>query len=350
MLKSPKLRGRGTGLNPPNRFKPLHREPISEEPVPSSFPGTEFIPDLSRSVLSWNDSPDVGFNVGINPYRGCEHGCIYCYARPTHEYFEYSCGLDFETKIMVKMNAPELLEKQLGSSRWKPQVIALSGVTDPYQPAERHWGITKKCLQVLLKFRNPAVIITKNQLVTRDIDLLKRLTQWECIQIFVSITTLNPELSRKMEPRASLPQQRLDTVQALSEAGISVGVMVAPVIPGFTDHEIPSIIQQSSRAGAKTAGHVVLRLPFGVKGLFREWLKTHFPDEELKVINRIRSIRGGKENNSDYGTRMRGNGPYAEHIARLFKVSCQRAGLFSGTTPLSTQHFRNRSFDQMSLF
>ncbi len=340
------VRARGTAGNPANRFKPSERVP--EEPA--ARPETVFLTDSSRSILSYNDSPDVGFDVGVNPYRGCEHGCVYCYARPTHEYFEMSAGLDFETRILVKENAPALLTRELSSPRWQPQMIALSGITDVYQPGEKKHRLTRECLKVLLRFRNPVGIITKNQLVTRDIDLLQQLVRFDCAAVFVSITTLNAELSRNMEPRASLPEQRLAAIRALSEARIPVGVMAAPVIPALTDHELPAILKAAADAGAETAGYTVVKLPYGVKDLFSDWLEVHYPDKKQKVLQRIRAVRGGKLNDPNFGSRMTGEGIFAEQIARMFDIAARRTGLDRPGRELSTKHFVNAEDKQLRLF
>ena len=344
------VHGRGAAENPPNRFEKLAylRDPDSNEPEEPTR-DTQFIKDSSRSVITYNDSPDVGFEASINPYRGCEHGCIYCYARPTHEYLGFSSGLDFETKILVKEDAPELLRKELASSRWRPKVLAISGVTDPYQPIERKLQLTRRCLEVLVEFRNPVVIITKNQLVTRDIDLLKELASLDAAAVCVSVTTLDADLARVMEPRTSTPQNRLDAIQQLAEAGIPVRVLVAPTIPGLTDHEMPSIIQAASKAGARNAGYVVVRLPHGVAELFQKWLDEHFPDRKKKVLNRLRQMRDGRLNDPNFGTRMRGEGVFAAQILSMFKIACRKAGIEGGGTELSTASFR-RAGAQLSLF
>jgi len=252
--------GRGTAENPPNRFEKLVyvRDPESIDPEEPS-PKTQFLRDVSKSLISYNDSPDVGFEASINPYRGCEHGCIYCYARPYHEYLGFSSGLDFETKILVKENAPKLLRDELASKRWQPKVLAISGVTDPYQPIERKLQLTRQCLEVLAEFRNPVIIITKNQLVARDVDLLKELASFDAAAVCVSVTTLDAELARVMEPRTSTPANRLEAIQTLAQAGVPVRVLVAPIIPGLTDHETPGIIKAAAKAGASHAGYVVVR-------------------------------------------------------------------------------------------
>src|SRR6185503_15780128 len=253
-----------------------------------------------------NDSPDVGMEASVNPYRGCEHGCIYCYARPTHEYFGLSAGLDFETKIFVKERAPELLREELMSPKWDVKVVSLSGVTDCYQPIERKMQLTRRCLQVLSEFGNPCGVITKNHLITRDIDVLRELAERNLVVAILSITTLDTEVQRVMEPRTSAPARRLAAVEALAKAGIRAGVMVAPVVPGMTDHEMPAILKAAADAGAVFAGYVPLRLPFALAGMFEDWLEKHFPQRKSKVLNRIRQIRSGKLNDGDFHTRMTG--------------------------------------------
>lgn len=344
-------RGRGTPENPPNRFDRLAYLPIIESPDDQeSAVKTQFLKDASRSLITFNDSPDVGFDASINPYRGCEHGCIYCYARPYHEYLGFSAGLDFETKILVKEDAPELLRKELASPKWQPKVVAISGVTDAYQPIERKLGLTRRCLEVLAEFRNPVVIVTKNQLVTRDIDLLKELASFNAAAVCVSVTTLDAELARVMEPRTSTPANRLEAIHALAEAGVPVRALMAPIIPGLTDHEIPSIIEAVADAGARHAGYVVLRLPHGVGELFEGWLEEHFPDRKKKVLNRIREMRGGRLNDPNFRTRMKGEGVFAEQIKSMFTLACRKSGMELGAPELSTDAFRVPGGAQLSLF
>jgi DNA repair photolyase len=314
-------------------------------------PGTELFEDRSRSVIARNVSPDVGFDASLNPYRGCEHGCAYCYARPTHEYLGFSAGLDFETKILVKSDAPELLRQELASQRWEPQVLALSGVTDPYQPVERKLRLTRRCLEVLVEARNPVMVITKNHLVTRDTDLLERLARYDAAGVGVSITTLDRSLQRRMEPRTSSPDRRLAAITRLSEAGVPVRVMVAPVIPGLTDHELPAILRAAAAAGAHRAAYILLRLPLAVGPLFEDWLGRHFPDRVDKVMNRLRSVHGGRVYDPRFGSRMRGDGPYADEVARLFALSARRFGLTRRSASLSTAAFRRPSLGpQLDLF
>jgi DNA repair photolyase len=354
------IRGRGTAENPPNRFETIRYEADPDASAPSyqgwdgddesPAPATQFLRDTSRSIIAYNDSPDIGFEASINPYRGCEHGCVYCYARPTHEYLGLSSGLDFETKIFVKEDAPELLRRELSHPRWQPKVIAISGVTDCYQPAERHFQLTRRCLQVLAEFRNPAGIVTKNHLVVRDLDVLTELVRHDAVCVFLSVTTLDNDLAGFMEPRATRPSGRLAAIHALHRAGVPVGVMVAPIIPGLTDHEVPSIVAAAARAGAGFAGYTMLRLPFAIKELFESWLGRHYPEKKDKVLSRIRSVREGKLNDPRFGSRMRGEGPIAETIADVFKLACQRAGIHGRSLKLTTDHFRRPGGQQGQLF
>lgn len=354
-MTPPSPRGRGAESNPAGRFERLKYEPdpdavLPPDDDPPRSPQTQFLPDGAQSILSHNDSPDVGFDTSVNPYRGCEHGCIYCYARPTHEFLGFSAGLDFETKIMVKHAAPALLRRALESPRWQPRVVAMSGVTDCYQPVERELRLTRGCLEVLAEFRNPAVIITKSQTVARDADVLGELARHGAAAVWISVTTLDAGLARAMEPRASSPGARLGAMAALAGAGIPVGVLVAPVVPGLTDHEAPDILRAAARAGAKYAGYTTLRLPYGVKDLFAEWLAEHRPLRKEKVLQRIRDVRGGKLNESDFKTRMVGEGIFAEQLRALFHLGCRRAGLSSEMPTLSTAAFRRPAGGQMSLF
>ncbi|MGH7482321.1 MAG: PA0069 family radical SAM protein [Longimicrobiales bacterium] len=356
MHRTEPLRGRGASHNPKNRFLPLYMEP-DPEALDGEDPGprTMLLRDATRSAIARNDSPDVGFETSINPYRGCEHGCIYCYARPTHEYLGLSAGLDFETKILVKSDLPELLREELWSPKWEPQVIVISGVTDPYQPAERRLRLTRRCLEVLAEFRNPVGIITKNHLVTRDVDVLADLAADGCAAVTLSVTTLNPELQRIMEPRTATPARRLAAVETLATAGVPVGVNVAPVIPGLTDHEMPAILQAAYDAGASRAAFIMLRLPYAVAPLFEAWLGQHFPDRKEKVLNRLRSLRGGRLYDSTFGDRMRGHGAFADQVRTVFEVSCRKTGIAARAAarpPLSTAAFRRppRPGSQIGLF
>ncbi|MGE3806507.1 MAG: PA0069 family radical SAM protein [Gemmataceae bacterium] len=336
------LRGRGSSFNPPNRFDRLHYEPDPEavDPDEEAAPTTLVLRDASRSLISYNDSPDIGFDAAINPYRGCEHGCIYCYARPYHEFLGFSAGLDFETKILAKPDAAALLRAELNKKSWRPQVLAISGVTDCYQPIERHLKLTRQCLEVLTEFRNPVAIITKNRLVTRDIDLLGELARHGAAIVYLSLTTLDAELARVMEPRASAPASRLAAIEELTAAGIPVGVMTAPVIPGLNDHELPALVAAAAKAGARHAGYTILRLPHSVVDLFERWLTQHFPDRKERVLGRIRDLREGKLNEAEFGRRMRGTGPLAEMIRKMFELACKQAGIQNGRPVLSTEAFR----------
>lgn len=338
--------GRGAAGNPKNRFErievqievqPEREGADTEEPRPE----TVYLRDASRSIIARNDSPDIGFDASINPYRGCGHGCVYCFSRPNHEYLGFSAGLDFESRILVKENAPELLHGELSSPRWIPQVIAMSVATDCYQPVEKKLRLTRRCLEVLVEFRNPTAVVTKNHLVTRDIDLLSELVRYDAAVVMVSLTTLDDDLRRVMEPRTSRPARRLAAIEALARAGIPVGVMVAPIIPGLTDHEVPALLSAAAEAGASFATYTPVRLPYAVAPLFEDWLERHFPKRKEKVLNRIRSMRGGKLNDPRFGTRMRGEGIFAEQIGQLFSISCRRAGIGEKRSPkLSTAAFR----------
>jgi DNA repair photolyase len=350
------LQGRGTSAQPGNRFDRLH---IADEPDAEAGTDldadardrtvrTEFFRDHSRSVVSTNDSPDIPFSASLNPYRGCEHGCIYCYARPTHEFLGLSAGLDFETRIFVKEDAPELLRAALSAPSWEPKVMALSGVTDCYQPIERTLKLTRRCLEVLAEFRNPIGVVTKNALVARDADILAELAADRCANVALSITTLDEGLRRALEPRTSTADLRLEAVARLNAAGVPAGVMVAPVIPGLNDHEIPAILARAAQAGARFAGYTMLRLPYAVKDLFDEWLATHVPDRRAHVLSRIKDVRGGKLSDPEFGSRMTGSGPAAELIASLFKTARARAGIPSSGPPLSVDAFRRKG--QLDLF
>ena len=345
------VRGRGSASNPKNRFESI--ETVPEPPQDSdaiSSPHTEFFPDRSRSIIAYNDSPDVGFDASINPYRGCEHGCVYCYARPTHEYLGFSSGLDFETKIMVKEDAPELLRKELSSRNWTPQLVALSGNTDCYQPVEKTKQLTRRCLEVFLEFRNPVVIITKNFLVTRDVDILAELARYDCVGVTVSLTTLDHKLSSLLEPRASRPARRLAAIKKLAEAGVPVGYLQAPMIPGLTDAEAPAIGAAAAKAGATFSGYVALRLPFAVKSLFEDWLEQNYPEKKNKVLSRVREIRGGKLNDPNFTSRMRGEGIYAEQMAKLFQLARKKSGITERWPKLTIEHFQRPGIDQLRLF
>ncbi len=337
------MKGRGASWNPQNRFETLEYIRDEEAPPDETGPRTIYLRDPTKTIIATNDSPDVGFEASINPYRGCEHGCIYCFARPTHEYLGMSAGLDFETRILVKEDAPALLRDELNAKKWEPKVLAISGVTDPYQPIERRLGITRGCLEVLAEFRNPVAVITKNHLVTRDADVLADLARDNAARVFVSITTLDHSLQRTMEPRTTTPELRLDAIAQLAEAGVPVGVMVAPVIPALTDHEMPSILAAAKKAGARWAGYVALRLPWAVAPLFEQWLAENFPDRKDKVLNRVRELRDGKLYDAKWGVRGRGTGIFADQMEALFDVTCRKLGLNEQDRALSTAAFRRRT-------
>ncbi len=346
--------GRGAGFNPPNRFEKLHVEPFhdewaEEEDFVRKVPTTFFL-DNTKSILAKNDSPDLGFTYSINPYRGCEHGCIYCYARPTHEYLGFSAGVDFESKILVKLDAPQLLERIFLKKSWVPQVIAFSGNTDCYQPIERKLQLTRKCLEVFLKFRNPVSIITKNFLITRDLDILCEMASLNLVLVIVSVTSLDHDLIRVMEPRTSTPQKRLEAIEQLAEAGIHVGVNAAPIIPGLTDEKIPNILREASARGAKFAGWTMVRLPGAVKPLFLDWLQREFPLKAKKILNRLQDVRGGKLSDNRFGTRFTGEGEIASTIQQIFDASCKKYHLNEGRIHLSTEYFRRVTSDQKELF
>jgi DNA repair photolyase len=345
------IRGRGATINPAIRFEALHYE-IEDWCEPDSEPrsvSTQYLKDDSQSIISYNNSPDVGFDASLNPYRGCEHGCAYCYARPTHEYLGFSAGIDFESRIMVKPKAAALLATELARPSWTPQSLALSGVTDAYQPIERKLQITRSCLRVLADFRNPVIVVTKNHLVTRDADYLAELASVDASAVSVSITTLDPKLAQILEPRASTPSHRLDAVAKLRAAGVPVGVNIAPIIPGLNDYEIPKIAEAAAAAGAEFAGYTIVRLPLTVAPIFVAWLENHFPDRKEKILGQIRSIRNGKLNTAEFGARMRGDGPLAEQIGQMFHVSCRRSGLNGRHRGLSIAAFRRVVPNQLEL-
>lgn len=346
------IKGRGASSNIPNRFEKNHFEAEMQEfdaylEEEKPLLRTQFIKDSSRTIVTENKSPDIMFRFSINPYRGCEHGCAYCYARPTHEYLGYSAGLDFESKILIKNNAADLLREKLMSRSWKPETIAISGVTDCYQPVERKLKLTRSCLEVLAEFRNPVSIISKNALVTRDIDVLQELNKHQCVIVFLSVTTLDEKLCGDLEPRTSRPQARLKALETLAKAGIPVGVNIAPVIPGLTDHEMPNILKAAADVGAISAGYTPLRLPLAVSPLFVEWLDVHRPEKKEKVLGHIRSIRGGNLNSAQFGSRMTGEGVYAEQLGKIFSLYAKKYGLNQKKVELSSEHFRKPT-DQMS--
>ena len=326
---TPPRRSRGAISNPANRFESLSLEndPDGTDDFEPSPVRTEFYRDATKSVLTRNSSPDVPFDLSINPYRGCEHGCVYCFARPTHEFLGFSSGLDFESRIVVKENAPELLRQELAKRSYRPEPIALSPNTDSYQPIERRLKLTRRCLEVFAECRNPVGIVTKNALVTRDLDLLQELANYDAVNVFISVTSLDSELRRILEPRTSPPAARLRAIRELSGVGIPTGVLVAPIIPAINDHEITKIIAAAAEAGATSAGYVILRLPHAVAPMFEEWLDQHFPDRKDKVLNQVRSMRGGELYESQFGRRMTGSGIHAEKITQMFEIAVRRAKL-----------------------
>lgn len=345
-------RGRGSQFDPANRFMELSVELDPAELEADDFRApTRFLDDTSRSVISTNSSPDVPFSASLNPYRGCEHGCSYCYARPTHEYLGLSAGLDFERTIFVKRHAAALLEAELRRRSWEPKVLQLSGITDPYQPVERRLNVTRSCLEVLARFRNPVGLITKNDMVLRDLDLLLELAEWGGVRVTLSITTLDERLRAKLEPRTSTIANRLAAVEKLAATGVPVGVNVAPLIPGLTDTELPRIVQAAADAGASNVGYALMRLPGAVAPLFEEWLERHAPERKTRVINRTKEVHAGELDDAVFGRRMHGEGVYAQQIRSLFHRARERAGLSEHRPALVTSEFRvPGSVEQVPLF
>ena len=341
------MKGRGATIQPANPYLPVHVERDLEQVADDDEylaelgrPPTQYLADESQSIVAENDSPDVGFRYSVNPYRGCSHGCSYCYARPGHEYLGLSAGLDFETKVFVKHRAAELLREFLARPNWRPETIVFSGVTDCYQPAERQFGITRACVAVAAECRQPIGIITKNALVCRDIDLLSQLAAHGAVRVSLSITTLDAKLARVMEPRTSAPAARLRAIQKLTEAGIPANVMVAPVIPGLTDSEMPAILAAAREAGAQTAGYTLLKLPTTVRPVFLDWLERNYPDKSDRVQSFIRSTRGGRLNDSQFGRRQVGTGNMAEIIADTFRIWSTKLGYSDDYPPLNAEAFR----------
>jgi DNA repair photolyase len=337
-------KGRGATINPEGRFERLRREPVDDgwgsaavAPAPLR---TQVRPDASRTIIARNDSPDVPFDRSINPYRGCEHGCVYCYARPSHAYLGLSPGLDFETKLFAKHDAAVLLRRELARPGYACAPITLGGNTDAYQPVEKRLRITRRVLEVLAEHRHPAVVVTKSALVLRDLDLIKDMAAQGLARVAVSITTLDPGLARKLEPRAPAPHRRLTALRELSAAGVPTTVMVAPVVPGLTDHEIEQILAAASAAGAERAGYVLLRLPYEVEELMTAWLETHYPGRAARVLALVRQCRGGRLNDSTFGRRMVGQGAFADLIRRRFELACRRYGFVRGGPGLRTDLFR----------
>lgn len=345
-------------MQPANRFLTVHQhddweQVADDEEFLASIgrPPTVYLPDSSQSIVAENNSPDVPFRYSVNPYRGCAHGCSYCYARPTHEYFGLSAGLDFETKVMVKHRAPELLRKWLARPKYQPQSLAFSGVTDCYQPAEREFRLTRGCLEVAAECHQPIGIVTKNALVTRDVDLLAPMASINTARVAISLTTLDRELARTMEPRTSTPAARLQAIETLSSAGVPTFVMVAPIIPGLNDSEIPAILEAARDAGALTAAYVLLRLPYAVVDVFDDWLDRHVPDKAERVRARIQDTRDGKSYDGRFGHRMRGTGIIAEQIGETFRVFARKYGLDGNLDPLDISRFERPNVSgQLSLF
>ncbi|MGN6461018.1 MAG: PA0069 family radical SAM protein [Pseudolabrys sp.] len=348
-------RGRGTLSNATGRYEPLARIAFDDgwqslDELPPFK--TEVSVDTTRKIITRNDSPDISFDRSINPYRGCEHGCVYCFARPTHAYLGLSPGLDFESKLFVKPDAAELLEKELASPNYQPKVMAIGTNTDPYQPIERRYQVMRRILEVLDKVGHPVGIVTKSALVLRDLDILARMAERNLAKVALSVTTLDAELARKMEPRASTPSRRLEALRRLSQAGIPTTVMVAPIIPALNDNEIERILDAAAAAGVKEAGYVLLRLPLEVRDLFREWLLANYPDRYRHVMKLIRDMRGGRDYDSSWGTRMKGTGPYAWLIGRRFEVACEKYGFNQKKRKLTTEHFQpgKSGAEQLNLF
>ena len=355
VVEHERRKGRGAQSNASGRYEPLARIAFDDgwrslDELPPFK--TSVQADATRKIITRNDSPDIGFDRSINPYRGCEHGCVYCFARPTHAYLGLSPGLDFESKLFVKPEAAELLAKELASPNYSPKIIAIGTNTDPYQPIERRYKVMRRILEVLDRAGHPVGIVTKSALVLRDLDILARMAERNLAKVALSITTLDPELARKMEPRAAAPLRRLETLRALAQAGVPTTVMVAPIIPALNDSEIERILDRAQAAGVREAGYVMLRLPLEVRDLFREWLVTNYPDRARHVFKLIRDMRDGKDYDSEWGKRMKGTGPYAWLIGRRFEVACERLGLNKKKQKLSTDHFRHPKPDdaQLSLF
>lgn len=341
------ITGRGAQSLPPNRFEKIHAEDDFEHLEADDEylqqrqkPKTEFFADTSRTIISENDSPDVPFRFSLNPYRGCVHGCAYCYARNTHEYLGLSAGLDFETKIFVKQDAPALFHEWLAREGYLPEMVAFSGVTDCFQPIEKEYQLTRQCLEVACETGQPIGIVTKNKLVTRDLDILSRMAANNTISVAVSVTSLDQSLTRKMEPRTSSPAARLEAIRELSSAGVPVHLMAAPMIPGLNDDELPAILKAGADAGARTASYLMLRLPLTVKPVFVDWLHAAYPEKAQRVISRIRSTRDGEMNSSKWGERMKGTGVIADQLKQTFELFTRKLGLNQKFAPLETKHFR----------
>ena len=353
--KNRAIKGRGAVSNESGRFESDRHEDFDdgwESGDEKPRPRTEVQIDSTRGVLVYNQSPDVPFDLSMNPYRGCEHGCIYCFARPTHAYLGLSPGLDFETRLFSKPDAAALLEEELRKPGYRCQTLAIGVNTDAYQPVERKLGITRSVLEVLQRFRHPLALVTKSALVERDLDILREMAADALVSVNVSVTTLDAGLARRLEPRAAAPHRRLQTIQTLAEAGVPVSVLVAPVIPVLTDPELDAILAAARDAGAASAGYILLRLPLEVNPLFQQWLQAHYPQKADHVMRRVRDTRGGKDYDSRYGKRMRGTGAFADMIAQRFRLACKKLGLNEREYDLSTAAFRvpPRSGDQLGLF
>jgi DNA repair photolyase len=358
MLPDRPLKGRGAVSNRPGRYEPGERPReddgwARDEGEDDDLPplATTVAIDSTRSAIAWNESPDVGFDRSVNPYRGCEHGCVYCFARPTHAYLGLSPGLDFETRLFAKPEAPRLLAAELAKPGYRPAVLALGTNTDPYQPIEREMRITRGILEVLAAFNHPVTIVTKSALVARDIDILSAMARKSIVNVTLSITTLDRQLARKLEPRAPTPPRRLDTIRRLAEAGVPVGVLAAPMIPALNDAELEAILAAAAEAGATAAGYVLLRLPLEIRDLFEEWLAAHAPARARHVMSLLRDTRRGSVYVDEFGERMRGNGPYAELLARRFRLAIRRLGLERRESGHRIDLFRvpPRKGDQLSL-
>jgi DNA repair photolyase len=350
-----RIRGRAAAINPSGRFETTSRHMFDDgwqtlDELPPFK--TEVTPENPRTIITRNESPDIPFDRSINPYRGCEHGCVYCFARPTHSYMGLSAGLDFESKLFAKPGAAKLLRKELASSSYRVKSMAMGTNTDPYQPIEKQWRVTREILEVLEETNHPVGIVTKSALVTRDIDILSRMAAKGLARVAISVTSLDRKLSRAMEPRTATPGLRLDTIKQLSQAGIPTSVMVAPVIPGLTDHELERILDATHANGATDAGYILLRLPDEVSGLFKEWLLRHYPDRYTHVLSLMRSMRGGKDYDAQWGSRMRGVGPYAWQLGRRFDLACRKTGLQSMRMSLRSDLFTPPTVEgaQLSLF
>jgi len=348
-------RGRGTLSNASGRYETLARIAFDDgwqslDELPPFKTSVQV--DATRKVITRNDSPDIAFDRSINPYRGCEHGCVYCFARPTHAYLGLSPGLDFESKLFMKPDAPVLLERELAAPGYTPRTIAIGTNTDPYQPIERQYEIMRRILEVLERAGHPVGIVTKSALVTRDIDILSRMAERNLAKVAISVTTLDGKLARTMEPRASTPAKRLEALRQLSDAGIPTAVMIAPVIPAINDADIERILDAVALAGVKSAGYVMLRLPLEVRDLFKEWLLANYPDRFRHVMKLVREMRGGKDYDSTWGKRQTGEGPYAWLIGRRFESACERLGLNRERAKLTTEHFQKpvKGSEQLSLF